>query len=236
MAGVRALGRMAPSSLRARRVEISFLHCSSRRQSSDAKDGVRRNFFGIEMLPRAWQEQLFGKGTHRPDPVKLAMANNELVNNFNLQPKRETQEPVALDLPPLQGANIEEHFMRIGEEQSAPYLGYAKELATSQLPPMPTSWRRCAGWVRYSSSHPEGVSVPFPDEKALVFDVEMWVKAPRVPLIAVAASRNAWYSWTSSVSSGGVCWGRRMKRSGVGRRGGRRGREEEEDKEEEDER
>ncbi|CAO3673030.1 unnamed protein product [Rhizopus stolonifer] len=48
--------------------------------------------------------------------------------------------------------NLEEHFIRLGLDQSEPYLTRCEELAKTQLPPIPTRWRKVAGWTRYSKA------------------------------------------------------------------------------------
>lgn len=72
----------------------------------------------------------------------------------------------------------------------------------------PVSWSIEPGWTKYPILRSEdglaqalgpGVSVPYPDKQddMLVFDVETMVQEGPFPVMATAASPNAWYSWLS---------------------------------------
>lgn len=61
---------------------------------------------------------------------------------------------------------------------------------------MPKEWAWEVGWTRYGPGG-ERQSVNFPDEKAIVFDVEVCMEEGHCPTLAVAVSPNAWYSWCS---------------------------------------
>lgn len=47
------------------------------------------------------------------------------------------------------------------------------------------------------------VSVPFPDEDAMVFDVEVCVPVGNAPTMACALTSDSWYSWCSSKLTNG---------------------------------
>ncbi|ORX48576.1 hypothetical protein DM01DRAFT_1309624 [Hesseltinella vesiculosa] len=109
--------------------------------------------------------------------------------------KSDTVDPLHLKLPTLLGNSIEEHFMRIGMEQAAPVLEKAEGLL-ADLPPRPTEpWRFQGGWTRYAAD--AVTPVDFPLEDRLVFDVEVLVCEGHYPVMAVAASGEAWYAWLS---------------------------------------
>lgn len=55
-----------------------------------------------------------------------------------------------------------------------------------------------AGWTRYDQITGP-TSVPFPDENALIFDVEVCVPSGQNPVMACAVGTKYWYSWTSPV-------------------------------------
>jgi DNA polymerase gamma 1 len=114
-----------------------------------------------------------------------------------LDPSKASVVPdIGFDLPSLQGESIDEHFHRIGTEAAEPWSSLAKELCSHKLPPPPALWKHVAGWTKYSSdTDPEPVACP--DEQALVFDVETLPRYSQYPIIAVAASTNAWYCWVS---------------------------------------
>ncbi|KAL0089800.1 DNA polymerase family A-domain-containing protein [Phycomyces blakesleeanus] len=79
--------------------------------------------------------------------------------------------------------------------RSGTTLDKAKQLANEIFPPKPTKWSRTSGWTRYSNGN--ATQVPWPTEDKLVFDVEVLMSEGHYPTLAVAASAEAWYSWTS---------------------------------------
>ncbi|KAI9483935.1 MAG: DNA polymerase family A-domain-containing protein [Benjaminiella poitrasii] len=110
--------------------------------------------------------------------------------------KNEINPAIHLTLPSLLGDNIEEHFIRIGMEQAGSYLEKATRLTEIELPSKPAQWRRASGWTRYGKDgRVEAVECPVED--ALIFDVEVLMSEGKYPTMAVAASSEAWYSWTS---------------------------------------
>lgn len=102
-----------------------------------------------------------------------------------------------LRLPPLLGANIEEHFMHIGREQSDPYRQLVDQLVTLVAPAMPDQWQLTAGWTHYCRATNQARSVPVPDDQAIVFDIENCVQEGAAPTMACALGRSGWYSWCS---------------------------------------
>ena len=108
-------------------------------------------------------------------------------------------------LPPLQGANISEHFHRIGASAAQPWLSISKTFAASKLPPKPENWHIQSGWTKYyhmsdGSSYAEHVETPVHDgkpENMLTFDVETMPNYHPYAVMACAASPNGWYAWIS---------------------------------------
>lgn len=98
---------------------------------------------------------------------------------------------VELKLPEMYGSDIDEHFRILAQKQSLPYLEAASLLQLTQLPPMPQTWAWEVGWSRYG---PDGECkrVDFPEENALVFDVEVCMAEGHCPTLAVAVSPSAW--------------------------------------------
>eukprot|EP00117_Sycon_ciliatum_P041275 scpid20856/ scgid30220/ DNA polymerase subunit gamma-1; Mitochondrial DNA polymerase catalytic subunit; PolG-alpha len=200
--------RLAPASSSTEHASVSGQQGASgnaEKQASPESGGknTRHNLFGIQMLPDELRKPIFGErssGTTSPDPVAALHARKELIEKYNLLLKSETQECPEFEMPQLLGSDVAEHFREIGRRQCQPYLQYADALmGVESLPGMPTKWQFTPGWCRYSAQCPQGKPVPFPDEKVLVFDVEVWMEAPTLPILAVAASPTAWYSWTSEV-------------------------------------
>ncbi|KAI8855174.1 DNA polymerase family A-domain-containing protein [Chytridium lagenaria] len=160
---------------------------------------ARRNEVGIQMIPERMRHHLFGK--HRlpgQDQVKLA---NRLLEKFKLAGKVEAEsEPFDFDLPPLSGKveGIEDHFRVLGTEQSKKFKELALELALKPPPRMPKTWVFQAGWTCYDKDGPR--SVDYPDEEAIVFDVETLPQETPLSVLAVAASSTTWYSGSRLVS------------------------------------
>lgn len=102
-----------------------------------------------------------------------------------------------LKLPKLFGANIEEHFHHISQQQSEPYKHLITQLVGCVAPRMPAQWQLTAGWTHYSSDNQTIRSVPFPEDEAIVFDIENCVKEGAAPTMACALGRSGWYSWVS---------------------------------------
>ncbi len=124
----------------------------------------------------------------------------------NLDPAQGSQLPdTGFCLPPLQGANLDEHFYRLGSQAAEPWLQKAKSFASIQLPPKPEHWDIRSGWTQYTyvpdgASYSEPVDFPMHNGKpvqTLVFDVETLPKYHPYAIMACAATSNAWYSWIS---------------------------------------
>ena len=71
-------------------------------------------------------------------------------------------------------------------------MNYAEVLVGSKLPLRPRKWLFREGWTKYDSVIKKCYPVDFPDENALVFDVETQVAEGGFPKIATAVSKNAW--------------------------------------------
>lgn len=108
---------------------------------------------------------------------------------------------VDVKLPPLRGANLVEHFYEIANEQSQPYRHLVESLVHKGVPPMPKTWLMVEGWTRYNEDG-STASVPYPDENALIFDIEVCMREGSAPTIACAVGERCWYSWTSKTLIG----------------------------------
>ncbi|XP_026294410.1 DNA polymerase subunit gamma-1, mitochondrial isoform X1 [Frankliniella occidentalis] len=160
-------------------------------------DGARINPCGIQMLPSSIYQHLFGKQNppHTDKDVRTSQAN---LKKYGLKIDSATSVPeVDLKLPPLEGRNVEEHFMNIGKQQSEPYRLLIEKL-TEPLPEKPSVWELQAGWTKYVPGEPP-LRVSYPEEDAIVIDVEVCQHAGgALPTLATAASPTAWYGWVSS--------------------------------------
>jgi DNA polymerase gamma 1 len=57
-----------------------------------------------------------------------------------------------VELPPLLGADLDDHFRTLGNQLTEPYYSQAVALMHAELPPMPAEWLFQAGWTRYVRS------------------------------------------------------------------------------------
>lgn len=158
-------------------------------------DSPRFNDFNIQMIPKVMCDHLFGK-KNNIDPrnmQELSKAMMELKKHGLMSAVNESPD-ISINLPKLEGETIVDHFYNIGEAQCAPYRTLTLNLLRD-LPTVPTSWEIKEGWTKYTEKG--SFSVHFPDEDALVFDVEVCCSEGQMPTIAVAASSTAWYAWVS---------------------------------------
>lgn len=158
--------------------------------SADAQ--LRHNPLHIQMLSRGLHEQIFGRGGGEAPGEPAVRRSVEHLQKHGLWGQPAAPLPdVELRLPPLYGGSLDQHFRLLAQKQSLPYLEAAHSLLQAQLPPRPPSWAWAEGWTRYG---PEGEAEPvaIPEERALVFDVEVCLAEGTCPTLAVAISPSAW--------------------------------------------
>jgi len=166
---------------------------------------VKRNDAGVQMLSRSLHEQIF-KNCSFPPPDKAFrnISLDHLATHGLDRTQGSTLPSTEFTLPQLQGDNLLEHFHRIGSSSSEPYMSMAKTFTATTLPPRPENWDLQAGWIKYhhldEASYSEHVPYPMHNgqpEQLLTFDVETMPKFHSYPVMACAASPNAWYAWIS---------------------------------------
>ncbi|XP_055412795.1 DNA polymerase subunit gamma-1 isoform X1 [Bubalus kerabau] len=157
---------------------------------------LRHNPLHIQMLSRGLHEQIFGPGGERPDEAAVRRSVEHLQKHGLWGQPAPPLPDVELRLPPLLGGSLDQHFRLLAQKQSLPYLEAANSLLQAQLPPRPPSWAWAEGWTRYGPAG-EAEPVAIPEERALVFDVEVCLAEGTCPTLAVAISPSAWYSWCS---------------------------------------
>lgn len=176
-------------------LQWTCLRCllSTKTHSLQGEDSAetRLNPLNIQMLSRNLHKQIFrGLETeYREDDVERSIRHLE---KHQLWGKEMSWLPdVGLKLPKMYGQNIDEHFRILAKTQSLPYLEAATNLQQAQLPPMPQEWSMEVGWTQYG---PGGLrqKVDFPEESALVFDVEVCMSEGQCPTLAVAVSPTNW--------------------------------------------
>ncbi|KAG6456278.1 hypothetical protein O3G_MSEX009640 [Manduca sexta] len=158
-------------------------------------DEFRVNEFNIQMISKNIYDQLFVKPSTALDPSLVKRCQENLIKHGIDYTKCSYMPDVKLQLPKLEGSDLVEHFYNIGERQCAPYRELLKQLASSELPPLPKKWTKKSGWHKYEGNKP--VKVPCPTDDALIFDVEVLMSAGKRPTLACAVSPEAWYSWVS---------------------------------------
>ncbi|XP_044213709.1 DNA polymerase subunit gamma-1 isoform X1 [Thunnus albacares] len=171
---------------------------STKPHSNQGEDSTetRLNPLNIQMLSRNLHEQIFRglEPEYREEDVERSVRH---LQKHELWGKETSLMPdVELKLSKMYGKNIDEHFRVLAKTQSLPYLEAAFMLQQATLPPMPQEWTWEAGWTRYGLNG-ESQKVDFPDETALVFDVEVCTTEGKCPTLAVAMSPTNWYSWCS---------------------------------------
>ncbi|TEB14046.1 gamma DNA-directed DNA polymerase [Coprinellus micaceus] len=167
---------------------------------------VKRNDMGVQLLSRQLHQQIFKNASFPAPPRSHVQIAKEHLAMHGLDPSEGSVLPdTGFQLPPLQGSNLPEHFHRIGLHTAEPWLSLAKEHASKQLPPKPDYWQLQSGWMKYhfgpdGSSYFEPVDYPMhhgKPETMLTFDVETMPPYHPYPVMACAASPNAWYAWLS---------------------------------------
>jgi DNA polymerase gamma 1 len=154
------------------------------------------NEVGIQQLSSTLHMQVFPSVPYSTDP-KLVELSRIHLKHHNLLGKQSAINPnIDISLPPLQGNSLDEHFYQIGKDVSEPYLTMASAFAKVHLPEPPSKWLKQSGWTRYGKDG-SVTRVDGPVENSLVFDCETLYKESPFPVMACAASTEAWYGWVS---------------------------------------
>ena len=141
---------------------------------------------------------IFGKKIQKPDENSVKEANEHLIkHNLNEKKVDFLKEIENIELPNLIGKHINRHFTSIANKQNKGYFKSICQLALHDLPQMPKEFSYTAGWTKYEKDTGKQTKVEYPHDKVLVFDVETLVLEENRPIIAVAVSTDAWYSWCS---------------------------------------
>ncbi|KAM9854974.1 DNA polymerase subunit gamma-1 [Aulostomus maculatus] len=172
--------------------------CSTRPPSIQDQDSseTRLNPLNIQMLSRNLHKQIFRgvEPEYREEDVERSIRHLQKHQLWG----RETPllPDVELKLSRMYGSDLDQHFRVLAQKQSLPYLEKVAKLKQATLPPLPQEWTWEAGWTRYGPGG-DSQKVDFPEETALVFDVEVCMTEGQCPTLAVAVSPTNWYSWCS---------------------------------------
>ncbi|KAK0081811.1 hypothetical protein PV325_011532 [Microctonus aethiopoides] len=158
----------------------------------------RFNELNMQMLSKKLHKQIFGESNNKQNlsSDKIMLLKREL-EEFGMQVDDTVSVPdIDIDLPPLMGNNLEDHFLNISKAQAQPYLQIVERLIKF-IPPMPEKWIFQEGWTRYANGKIEKVDYPLED--GIIFDVEVCVKEGPLPTLATAVTNEAWYGWVSNI-------------------------------------
>ncbi|KAH3680214.1 hypothetical protein WICMUC_000479 [Wickerhamomyces mucosus] len=169
-----------------------------------AVEQPRINPVGIQYLSKKLDKQIFpskrdSKVSH-DDEYLIELSKQYLETHGLLGKKTNISDPISFDIPKLQGSNLDDHFKKLALFSSQNYLENAKKLAEIDLPPKPNNFKFQAGWFKYIDG--KTLKVDYPDDNAIIFDVETQYKVSNYAVMAVAASATAWYTWVSPIMTG----------------------------------
>ena len=148
----------------------------------------------IQMISKVLHRHIFGEEPSMCD--EDVKASKDHLKQHGLWGKQRTLIPdVEINLPPLQGSNIYDHFTNIAHKQLVKYCVFIQQLLNCGLPQMPSSWVYEPGWTKYEFGGP--ISIPYPDEDVMILDVEVCLQEGHTPVLATLSSPTHWYSWVS---------------------------------------
>ncbi|KAK9467116.1 DNA polymerase family A-domain-containing protein [Lipomyces arxii] len=164
---------------------------------TDPNSEQRFNEVGIQQLSKSIHKQVFPNGPSEPFPDLVRLSKQHLQMHELLGKQTDVQGAIVMDLPPLQGNTLDEHFHKLGIHAGEPYLTMAKEFVKlEQTPEMPEKWVVRSGWTKYVPGK-NPVKVSAPDADCLVFDTEVLYRESPFAIIATAMSKDAWFCWLS---------------------------------------
>lgn len=155
------------------------------------------NPVGIYHLEQEKRDKLFGAKRRKNDPRLVDLSLDHLTRNDLLGKPTSKPAPVDFDLPDIIGNDLDEHFQKIGKRMAEPYLSWSKEYAAQELTDKPSrdELQIHSGWTQYTNGSCK--QVHFPDEDCITFDTEVMYNEHEFAVLAVAASKSAWYVWIS---------------------------------------
>jgi DNA polymerase gamma 1 len=156
----------------------------------------RFNEIGVQQISDHVHSQVFPSNPPAPPPELVRLSKDHLTRHDLLGKNQDKADPIAFDLPALQGSTLDEHFYRLAMDAADPYLENATRFARANPPPKPREWVKRSGWTKYNSDGSwEAVDVP--DESMLTFDTEVMWKETNFACMACACSPTSWYAWLS---------------------------------------
>ena len=158
---------------------------------------LRHNVVGIQMLRKSIRDHIFkNKINSRVLTEEDKLKVYDHLKTFKIPyEKVQTMDSVDLNLPPLKGETIAEHFKNIANKQVGAYMDMANKLAGASLPKKPEKWLKKEGWTKYDAATGSCSPVEYPNEEVMVIDVETFVPSGGHPLMVVAVSPTCWWEF-----------------------------------------
>lgn len=202
----------------------NYLRAISTSIKSHQTTSARVNDINIQLLSESLHKQIFrqdyscpengasssgslGNTAGRTGPGRETVAENKKTrvlekiithlqqhNLWGRQTKMAAE--VNINLPSFLGDDIDEHFRTIAQRQTKDYVHLAEQICGKRIPNQPKEWHFHPGWSKYDENGNPS-QVDFPDDRVLVFDVEIVVNEGNYPTMATAVSDKHWYSWCS---------------------------------------
>ena len=162
--------------------------------SSKESGSARVSVLNIQMLSSCLHKQIFQHPHKEFDDGVISKVRKHLQKHDLWGKTSLVTDNVEFILPELHEDNIADHFRYIAEQQNKDYFNSAHHMANSltKIPSKPKKWQFVPGWTKYNE---DGTfeSVPVPNEKVLIFDVEVCLSAGKVPVMATAVSKKSWF-------------------------------------------
>ena len=178
---------------------FAFIILRRRYVSTSVTSKTRTNEIGIQMLPERLHKSVFPHPAP-PSKSRLSLARKHL-EKHKLWDRKTTFMPDVdgfLQVPPLEGNDIYQHFQSIAYHTHRDYFDVARRACSFKIPQKPRVWNtQSSGWTRYDCGSGTFAAVDFPAEDTCVFDVEVLAEHTKYPVMATAVSDKAWYSWLS---------------------------------------
>ncbi|KAL8843206.1 MAG: hypothetical protein Q9176_002159 [Flavoplaca citrina] len=156
----------------------------------------RYNQIGVQQLSSHVHPQVFPGPPTIPPHNLVDLSKQHLEKHQLLGKNQDHDNPVAFDLPSLHGQTLDEHFFKLGQDASEPWLSQAQDYSRIDLPRPPRNWVKQSGWTKYNQDGTHE-AVAAPQEQMLTFDTEVMWRESSYAVMACAASPTAWYAWLS---------------------------------------
>ena len=152
----------------------------------------------LPLIPKDQNEKLWGSDSKIFRPLEYkTQANLMELERFGLSPSPEQWKPTITQLPSLGGLGgpLKALEAKLRDRWSTELEALDSFLMAPTDTPTPENFY--PGWTRYTKKYGtwEAEQVPYPLEAFLLYDTETFVRGGGHPVMATAASPEAWYLW-----------------------------------------